>query len=89
LDVQKQKIGPATANLLDCFPSVARRASQFYSSLLLQQVEQTAARRQFVVSGELTIARKEIATAHNRLNDYLSRGIVPDDLAKNGRHLGG
>jgi len=69
-------------------PSRAR-ASQFYSSLLLQQVEQTAARRQFVVSGELTIARKEMATAHNRLNDYLSRGIVPDDLAKNGRHLGG
>jgi hypothetical protein len=43
-------------------------------------------------SNKLTIARKEMATAHNRLNDYLSRGMVPDDLAervKNGRHLGG
>ena len=31
-------------------------------------------------SHALSIARKEMATAHNRLNDYLSRGIVPDDL---------
>jgi hypothetical protein len=33
-------------------------------------------------SNKLTIARKEMATAHNRLNDYLSRGIVPDDLKR-------
>ena len=33
-------------------------------------------------SNKLTIARKEMATAHNRLNDYLSHGIVPDDLAE-------
>ena len=31
-------------------------------------------------SNKLAVARKEMATAHNRLNDYLGRGIVPDDL---------
>ncbi len=31
-------------------------------------------------SNKLTVARKEMATAHNLLKDYLSRGIVPDDL---------
>jgi hypothetical protein len=31
-------------------------------------------------SNALSIARKEMATAHNRLNDFLSRGIVPGDL---------
>jgi hypothetical protein len=24
--------------------------------------------------------RKEVGTAHNRLNDFLTRGIVPEDL---------
>src|ERR1700741_540617 len=33
-------------------------------------------------SNKLTVARQEMATARNRLNDYLSRGIVPDDLKK-------
>jgi hypothetical protein len=33
-------------------------------------------------SNALTIARKEMSTAHNRLNDFLSRGIVPDDLKR-------
>ena len=28
----------------------------------------------------LATARKEMMRAHNRLNDYLSHGIVPDDL---------
>ena len=31
-------------------------------------------------SNELSIARKEMMRAHNRLNDYLGRGIVPEDL---------
>jgi hypothetical protein len=31
-------------------------------------------------SRELSTARKEMMTAHNRLNDYLGRGIVPEDL---------
>jgi hypothetical protein len=33
-------------------------------------------------SRELTAARKEMMTAHSRLNDFLSRGIVPADLKK-------
>jgi hypothetical protein len=35
-------------------------------------------------SNALTVARKEMATARNRLSDYLGRGIVPDDLKRNG-----
>jgi hypothetical protein len=35
-------------------------------------------------SNALFIARKEMATAHNRLNDFLSRGIVPEDLRRSG-----
>jgi hypothetical protein len=27
-------------------------------------------------------ARKELSRAHNRLNDFLSRGIIPEDLAR-------
>jgi hypothetical protein len=35
-------------------------------------------------SNKLNLARKAMATAHNRLNDYLSRGIVPEDLKRSG-----
>lgn len=35
-------------------------------------------------SNALTIARKEMATAHNRLNDFLNRGVVPEDLKRSG-----
>jgi len=31
-------------------------------------------------SEELEAARNEMARAHNRLNDFLSRGIIPEDL---------
>ena len=35
-------------------------------------------------SDALTIARKELAVAHNRLNDFLGRGIVPENLKRSG-----
>jgi hypothetical protein len=35
-------------------------------------------------SNKLTVARKEMGTAHNRLDDFLSRGIVPEDLKRSG-----
>jgi hypothetical protein len=35
-------------------------------------------------SAALAEARKELMRAHNRLNDYLGRGIVPDDLKQTG-----
>jgi hypothetical protein len=35
-------------------------------------------------SNALSIARKEMAAAHNRLNDFLNRGIVPDELTRSG-----
>lgn len=28
--------------------------------------------------------QKGMATAHNRLNDYLARGVVPEDLKRSG-----
>jgi len=31
-------------------------------------------------SRELSAARKEVMWAHTRLNDFLSRGIIPEDL---------
>jgi hypothetical protein len=31
-------------------------------------------------SSRLSIARKKMMEAHNRLSDFLNRGIVPDDL---------
>ncbi len=31
-------------------------------------------------SGELSNARRRVMDAQNRLNDYLSQGVVPDDL---------
>ena len=32
------------------------------------------------ISQELSVARKEVMKAHNRLNDFLSRGVIPEDL---------
>ena len=33
-------------------------------------------------SNKLNLARKETMTAHNRLNDFIERGIVPEDLKR-------
>ena len=33
-------------------------------------------------SEQLSIARREMMTAHNRLNDFLAQGIVPEDLKR-------
>jgi len=35
------------------------------------------------VSRQLSVARNEMIAAHDRLNDFLERGIVPDDLQRN------
>ena len=35
-------------------------------------------------SRELTAARKELTKAHDRLNDFLNTGIVPEDLKRSG-----
>jgi hypothetical protein len=34
-------------------------------------------------SRELSIAREEMMRAHRRLNDFLSRGFIPEDLKAN------
>jgi len=36
------------------------------------------------VSHELSTAGKDLMRAHTRLNDFLSRGIVPEDLKRSG-----
>jgi hypothetical protein len=36
-------------------------------------------------SASLNMSREALAQAHNRLNDYLSRGTVPEDLKRSGR----
>jgi hypothetical protein len=36
------------------------------------------------VSRDLAQARERMALAHKRMSDYLSRGIVPEDLKKSG-----
>ena len=33
-------------------------------------------------SEQLSMARRGMMTAHNRLNDFLARGIVPEDLKR-------
>ena len=37
-----------------------------------------------IASSKLIAARKEMGRAENRLYDYLSRGIVPEDLKRTG-----
>jgi hypothetical protein len=36
-------------------------------------------------SSKLSAARKQMGVAHNRLDDYFARGIVPDELKRGGR----
>ena len=35
-------------------------------------------------SSKLSLAREEMMAAHNRLNDFVERGIVPEDLKRSG-----
>jgi hypothetical protein len=35
-------------------------------------------------SNKLDLARKEMMTAHKRLNDFIERGIVPEELKRSG-----
>jgi hypothetical protein len=35
-------------------------------------------------SNKLNLARNELMTAHKRLTDFMDRGIVPEDLKRNG-----
>jgi hypothetical protein len=42
------------------------------------------AQRIYNASRSLDAARKEMMTAHTRLNDFIERGIVPEDLKGSG-----
>jgi hypothetical protein len=41
---------------------------------------------QDLVDSHARAARKEIVKAHSRLNDFLNRGTVPEDLKHGGRN---
>lgn len=68
--------------------SEARARSQAASEVFKKVMEEVpgafphpdGAQRIHRVSRELSDARKEVMRAHNRLNEFLSRGIIPDDL---------
>jgi len=70
----------ATARTSAASQAFNRVMSQFPSGLPhpdgAQQIQNASA--------ALAEARKELMRAHNRLNDYLGRGIVPDDLQRTG-----
>ena len=88
----KQRKPPASEDVIrttlfqDVFKATARNneairefdalMGQFPSGLL----HPDGAQRIKDASNTLAAARREKIKAHNRLNDYLSHGIVPDDL---------
>ena len=47
---------------------------------IIGQFKRDDTQRMQNASEELEAARKEMARAHNRLNDFLSHGIIPADL---------
>ena len=49
---------------------------------IIGQFQRDDIQRMQRVSEKLEAARKEMARAHNRLNDFLSRGIIPKDLKR-------
>jgi len=49
---------------------------------IIGQFKRDDTQRMQNASEELEAARKEMARAHNRLNDFLSRGIIPEDLKR-------
>lgn len=82
---------PIRATLLqDLYEATARNnnASQEFDSVLCQfpsgLPHPDGSQRIKNASCILASARKEMMKAHSRLNDYLERGIVPDDLKGSG-----
>ena len=57
-------------------------ASRALDELIGQFKGENDTQRMQNASEELEAARKEMARAHNRLNDFLSRGIIPEDLKR-------
>ena len=63
--------------------ALANAASSAFSAIaddLSGPAQPNGVRRLHQASGELSRAREEMLKAHNRLNDFLARGIVLDGL---------
>jgi len=77
------------ATLLECITEATARvrvASESFQSVMHEMPSGVphpdGVQRIHDASRELNAARKEMMAAHSRLNDFLSRGIVPEDLKK-------
>ncbi len=70
----------------------ANAASEAFSSIMGQfpggLPYADSAQRIHSASRELSVARKEMMKAHSRLDDFLSRRVVPKDLKRSGRNFG-
>jgi hypothetical protein len=66
----------------------AREASEAFTAILADIpsgiVNPDGTQRIHNASRQLSVSRMEMMKAHNRLNDYLARGITPEDLKKQG-----
>ena len=77
-DALVQSVGKTTAR--------TNAASEAFSAIMGQVPGglpyADSAQRIHSASRELSVARKEMMKAHSRLDDFLSRGVVPEDLKR-------
>jgi transcriptional regulator of met regulon len=71
-----QEVIDATANKNLASEAFEKALSQFPTGLPHPDGSHRIKNR----SAELATARKDVMTAHSRLNDFLEHGIVPEDL---------
>jgi len=73
------RIAEATAGLSEANRKFSEAIGQSPSGL-----GESAGVRIKDASNELTLARKEMMTAHKHLGDFVDRGMVPEDLKQSG-----
>ena len=91
LSAQKSKKSDRDVHIILYHQAVAataqvNSATEDLHSIMLDIPVPHPDRRQGVknASNRLTAARKGMMKAYSRLNDFLSQGIVPEDLKRNG-----
>jgi len=72
------RIAQATARVSEANRKFSETIGQFPSGL----PHPDGVQRIKNASNELTVARKEMMTAHKRLTEFLDSGIVPEDLKR-------
>lgn len=80
LNVLIDKAVEATAHRNEAVAAFETAIGQFPSGLPYPDGSQRIKN----ASSELSLARKEMMMAHSRLNDYLARRIIPEDLRRSG-----